>query len=211
VIDFGQISKGYLVDKPSGVRGLISGHKVGLDLVCWAYIEKTPFPDWVDLDNPYMYTLKIHLNDGRVLSETYDSRKTNMSSNYGILKQRASKALFGFNQRYADEWEDDWKKFVSDAARKKKINLAEASAKAPQTPTENFQRHAIGMTDVKDYFQVLGVSRNVTVPELNARFRELARMYHPDKNKTPDAEVKFKEISEAYAAVMESAKLWVRE
>jgi DnaJ-class molecular chaperone len=58
----------------------------------------------------------------------------------------------------------------------------------------------------KDYYQVLGVPRTVTVSELHVRFRELALMYHPDRNKSRDAEERFKAVSEAYVILLKSAR-----
>jgi len=52
-----------------------------------------------------------------------------------------------------------------------------------------------------DYYEILGVSRNASNEELKSAFRTLARKYHPDVNKEPDAEEKFKEINEAYAVL----------
>ena len=56
------------------------------------------------------------------------------------------------------------------------------------------------MTEKRDYYDVLGISRNASEDEITKAFRSLARKYHPDKN--PDdseAEKKFKEVQEAYA------------
>ena len=58
----------------------------------------------------------------------------------------------------------------------------------------------------KDYYGVLGVSKAATEAELKSAYRKLARQYHPDMNKTPEAEAKFKEISEAYQVLSDSGK-----
>jgi molecular chaperone DnaJ len=50
----------------------------------------------------------------------------------------------------------------------------------------------------KDYYSILGVDKNATKADLKKAYRQLCLKYHPDKNKEPDAEEKFKEISEAY-------------
>ena len=54
-----------------------------------------------------------------------------------------------------------------------------------------------------DYYQILGVSRDVDKDELKRAYRRLARQYHPDVNKEPGAEEKFKEISRAYEVLSE--------
>jgi curved DNA-binding protein len=52
-----------------------------------------------------------------------------------------------------------------------------------------------------DYYQVLGVRRNASQEEIQQAYRKLARSYHPDLNKDPGAEERFKDISEAYAVL----------
>jgi molecular chaperone DnaJ len=58
----------------------------------------------------------------------------------------------------------------------------------------------------RDYYEILGVSRNASSDDLKSSFRRLARQYHPDVNKEPDAEERFKEINEAYAVLSDQQK-----
>ncbi|KAK8367265.1 hypothetical protein V6Z11_A02G170000 [Gossypium hirsutum] len=57
-----------------------------------------------------------------------------------------------------------------------------------------------------DYYTVLGVSRNASKSEIKSAYRKLARSYHPDVNKDPGAETKFKEISNAYEVLSDDEK-----
>ena len=58
----------------------------------------------------------------------------------------------------------------------------------------------------RDYYEVLGVSKNATDEEIKRAFRKLAKQYHPDVNKEPGAADKFKEIGEAYAVLSDANK-----
>jgi molecular chaperone DnaJ len=58
----------------------------------------------------------------------------------------------------------------------------------------------------RDYYEMLGVSRNATQDEIKNAYRKLALQYHPDRNKSPEAEGKFKEMSEAYAVLADQEK-----
>ncbi len=63
------------------------------------------------------------------------------------------------------------------------------------------------MVKYKDYYEVLGVSRNATDKEIKAAYRKLARQYHPDTNQNKkEAEEKFKEIAEAYEVLKDAEK-----
>lgn len=62
------------------------------------------------------------------------------------------------------------------------------------------------MAPKRDYYEILGVPRNATAEELKSAFRRLARQYHPDVNKDPGAEEKFKELNEAYAILSDDQK-----
>jgi len=58
----------------------------------------------------------------------------------------------------------------------------------------------------KDYYIILGVARSASDDEIKKAYRKLALKYHPDKNQSPGAEEKFKEIGEAYDVLSDSKK-----
>src|SRR3954451_22325863 len=59
----------------------------------------------------------------------------------------------------------------------------------------------------KDYYEILGVKKTATEAELKKAYRDLAKKFHPDKNKgNKEAENRFKEISEAYAVLSDKEK-----
>jgi len=62
------------------------------------------------------------------------------------------------------------------------------------------------MSAKRDYYETLGVPRNASKEDVKKAYREMALKYHPDRNKTPEAEEKFKEISEAYAVLSDDEK-----
>ncbi|MFE6991083.1 DnaJ domain-containing protein, partial [Streptomyces pharetrae] len=53
----------------------------------------------------------------------------------------------------------------------------------------------------KDFYEVLGVSRTASQDEIQQAYRKLARKYHPDVNKDPVAEERFKDLNEAYSVL----------
>ncbi|HON35818.1 MAG TPA: molecular chaperone DnaJ [Methanothrix sp.] len=62
------------------------------------------------------------------------------------------------------------------------------------------------MPDKKDYYEVLGVSKDASEKDIKAAYRKLAMKHHPDRSDDPGAEERFKELSEAYAVLSDSDK-----
>lgn len=62
------------------------------------------------------------------------------------------------------------------------------------------------MTDYKDYYKVMGLSRDADPKDIKTAYRKLARKYHPDLNKQAGAEEKFKELGEAYEVLKDPEK-----
>ena len=60
--------------------------------------------------------------------------------------------------------------------------------------------------EFKDYYAVLGIEHNATQDEAKRAYRKLARKFHPDVNKDPSAEEKFKEVGEAYEVIGDPEK-----
>lgn len=58
----------------------------------------------------------------------------------------------------------------------------------------------------RDYYQILGITKTASDDEIKKAYRKLALKYHPDKNKQPGAEEKFKEVAEAYEVLSDKKK-----
>lgn len=62
------------------------------------------------------------------------------------------------------------------------------------------------MATKRDYYEVLGVSKSASKDDIKSAYRKLAKQYHPDLNKSPDAPKKFEEIQEAYDVLYDDTK-----
>jgi len=60
--------------------------------------------------------------------------------------------------------------------------------------------------EYKDYYKILGVERDASEADIKKSYRRLARKYHPDVSKEPDAETRFKELGEAYEVLKDAQK-----
>lgn len=68
------------------------------------------------------------------------------------------------------------------------------------------QRRLASRMEYHDYYKTMGVKRDATAQEIKRAYQKLARKYHPDVSKEPDAEARFKEVGEAYAVLKDPEK-----
>nr|QEG03095.1 chaperone protein DnaJ-like isoform X1 [Cymbidium ensifolium]QEG03097.1 chaperone protein DnaJ-like isoform X2 [Cymbidium ensifolium] len=70
----------------------------------------------------------------------------------------------------------------------------------------NWRKSGVFKARAKDFYEALNLNRDATIKEIKSSYRNLARKYHPDMNKSPGAEEKFKEISAAYEVLSDEEK-----
>ena len=63
----------------------------------------------------------------------------------------------------------------------------------------------------KNYYNILGINNNATQQEIKKQYRKQAVKWHPDKNKSPEAENKFKDIAQAYDVLSDEKKKRIYE
>jgi curved DNA-binding protein len=82
----------------------------------------------------------------------------------------------------------------------------EYASRCSRKQTVHVCRQSLCIMKYKDYYAALGVPRTADLDEIKKAYRKLARTYHPDVSKAPDAEARFKDAAEAYATLKNTEK-----
>ena len=87
-----------------------------------------------------------------------------------------------------------------------RAGVAQKIALSPPPPDYGRGRWRKKKMKFKDYYKIMGISTGASADEIKRAYRKLARKYHPDVSKEPDAEERFKELGEAYEALKDPQK-----
>lgn len=93
-----------------------------------------------------------------------------------------------------------------DAVRVRASINGKSKARAHGARYNFVSRRQDATNSQRDYYEVLGLKKDADARTIKDAFRKLVLQYHPDRNKTPDAEARFKEIAEAYAVLSDPKK-----
>jgi molecular chaperone DnaJ len=136
---------------------------------------------------------------------------TNTNANVNYSSRSSSSAQKGHSSSSQEQHRS-----LSAFARNKKTNMSVMMNKNQNTGGRRSAQQNLKLKNKRgqtlivkagtDYYELLGVSRSADTKELKKAYRSLARKYHPDVNKEPGAEDKFKEISNAYEVLSDDQK-----
>ena len=100
-------------------------------------------------------------------------------------------------ENWDDNWDDVW------AAWKKEKSRFQGKSSHQRKRSYSYEWQDDSDSKNESYwYKILGISKNSTVQEIKIQYRKLMMKFHPDKNKSPDAEKRSKEIIEAYSEIM---------
>lgn len=95
----------------------------------------------------------------------------------------------------------------AEAGRQSCFSHCPPDARPPPPPRRNKESAAETVSTMgKDYYKALGIQSGANEDEVKKAYRKMALKYHPDKNKDPSAEERFKEIAEAYDVLSDPKK-----
>ena len=123
-------------------------------------------------------------------SESYKQKIAKIMEKVFDIIDLCMHEIWGKMQNWDDidyeNWEEDWQD-VKDTWKRQRHHYQDY---------ENYSKRET--SEYQKYYEILGLKVGATIKEIKAQFRKLMKKFHPDKNNSPDAEQKCKEIIEAY-------------